>query len=131
MEGGKWRGEEEGRKEAKVVARRSEEDATGCDPRPPSAWESTRPIYRARNRLSRADEALREAQDRLEQELRDGEQRLEALRVEAFEQVGPWSRGRSREFEEAGDRVAVSYCFLGGEQTRLLARSRGVVEIAA
>ena len=47
-------------------------------------------VERARNRLSKADEALRKAQDdraRLEQELRDGEQRLEALRVEASEQV--------------------------------------------
>ena len=47
-------------------------------------------VGRARNRLSKADEALRKAQDdraRLEQELRDGEQRLEALRVEASEQV--------------------------------------------
>ena len=51
-------------------------------------------VERARNRLSRADEELRKAQDervRLEQELRDGEQRLEALRVEASEQRTPAS----------------------------------------
>ena len=47
-------------------------------------------VERARNRLSKADEALRKAQNdraRSEQELRDGEQRLEALRVEASEQI--------------------------------------------
>ena len=44
---------------------------------------------------------------------------------------GDWRRGRSREFEEVGDRVAVSCCIPRGEQTRQLARSRGVVEIAA
>ena len=53
-------------------------------------------VKRARNRLSRADEVLRKAQDervRLEQELRDGEQRLEALRVEASEQRKPAGPG--------------------------------------
>ena len=53
-------------------------------------------VERARNRLSRADEALRKAQDervRLEQELQDGEHRLEAFRVEASEQRTPQAGG--------------------------------------
>ena len=40
-------------------------------------------VERAKNRLLKADEALRKAQDercKLEQELREGEQRLEELR---------------------------------------------------
>ena len=47
-------------------------------------------VERAKNRLFKADEALRKAQDercKLEQELREGQQRLEELRAEAFEQV--------------------------------------------
>ena len=47
-------------------------------------------VERAKNRLLKADEALRKVQDercKLEQELREGEQRLEELRAEASEQV--------------------------------------------
>ena len=60
-------------------------------------------VERARNGLSRADEVLRKAQDervRLEQELRDGEQRLEALRVEASEQWTPPAGGPGDEISQ-------------------------------
>ena len=49
-------------------------------------------VERARNRLSRADEVLQKAKNervRLEKELRDGEQRSEALRVESSQQRTP------------------------------------------
>ena len=49
-------------------------------------------VERARNRLIKADEVLRQAQEdraKFEQELREGEERLEQLRVEASEQMPP------------------------------------------
>ena len=59
-------------------------------------------VERARNRLNKADEALRQAQEehgKLEQQLREGERRLEELRVEASGQM------RAAPFAGPGDEV--------------------------